>query len=392
MQIPMPDLKAQYAAVREEILAAFAEVLDTQLVCNGPAVRDFESALAAYCGAAAAMGVSSGTDALLLCLTALGVGRELPACRLPAGEDAARCPGAAEVITTPFTFFGTAGAIWRVGARPVFVDIEPDTFNIDASRIASAVTEHTKAIMPVHLYGQAADMDAIQSVAEGGGLPVIEDAAQSIGAEFGGRRAGSIGTAGCLSFYPTKNLGAVGDAGAVVTQDRELADRIVALRNHGQTGPYAHDHVGGNFRMDSLQAAALAVKLRRLDAWTERRRANAARYDELLSGCEEVTTPVVRDGRRHVFYQYVVRARRRDELRAFLEQQGVRTAVYYPLALHLQPCFAGLGHKAGDFPVAEAACREVLALPVYPELTDEQLAYVAERVKAFYAGGPAGAG
>lgn len=367
MQVPLLDLKAQYATIRDEVLGAVEAVLASQLVCNGPAVREFEKQVSAYCGTASALGVSSGTDALLMSLMALGIG---------AGD---------EVITSPFTFFATAGCIWRTGARPAFVDIDPVTFNIDPAAIEAAITPRTKAIMPVHLYGQVAAMDLILAIAKKYGLFVIEDAAQAIGATFNGLSAGSLGTTGCFSFYPTKNLGAMGDAGAVTTQDAALADKLAKFLNHGQTEQYFHRFVGGNFRMDSVQGAVLSVKLRYLEQWTEKRRANAARYNELLAGCEEVSTPVELPDRRHIYHQYVIRAKRRDELQAFLKQQGVASGIYYPLGLHLQQCFAELGHKKGDLPQTEKACEEVLALPVYPELSEEQLQYVSAQLKGFYA-------
>lgn len=367
MKVPPLDLQTQYQSMRDEVLSAVHAVLDSQLCCNGPAVRELESQVAAYCRCAHALGVSSGTDALLCSLMALGIG---------AGD---------EVITTPFTFFGTAGSIWRTGARPVFVDIEPAGFNLDVSRLAAAVTERTRAIMPVHLFGQMADMEAVMAVADRHKLHVVEDAAQAIGAERNGRRAGAIGTAGCLSFYPTKNLGAMGDAGMILTQDAALAEVMGQIRLHGQTGIYIHKYVGGNFRMDSLQAAVLSVKLRRLDAWTARRREIAALYDELLAEVDEVTTPVVLPGNTHIYHQYVIRAGRRDALQAHLKAEGVFSGIFYPLGLHLQECFAALGHKKGDFLVTEQATAEVLALPIYAELRDEQVRYVAEQIKAFYA-------
>ncbi|MFB3894359.1 MAG: DegT/DnrJ/EryC1/StrS family aminotransferase [Phycisphaerae bacterium] len=369
MQIPGLDvfLREQFAEVRDELVPAVMDAVANPLVTNGPAVRVFEQAAREYCRCRFALGVSSGTDALLLALMALDIGR---------GD---------EVITTPFTFFATAGSIWRVGARPVFVDIEPRTFNIDARRIEQAITPRTKAIMPVHLYGQLADMNAIMAVAAKHKLPVIEDAAQAIGADQGDKRAGSIGTIGALSFYPTKNLGALGDAGLVTTNDSALAEKMEKLRVHGQTGAYVHKWVGGNFRMDSIQGAALTVKLRHLEKWTGKRRANAARYNELLAGCEGVVTPTELPGNRHIYHQYTIRARRRDALQAFLKQQGIGTGVYYPIGLHLQECFAALGHKKGDFPQTEIASEEVLALPVFPEMTAEQIAYVAGKIREFMA-------
>ena len=369
MQVPLLDLKAQLATIRQEVMPAIEAVIDSQMVCNGPAVRDLEQKLAEYCGCAAAVGVSSGTDALLMSLMALEIG-----------------PGD-EVITTPFTFFATAGSVWRAGAKPVFVDIQADTFNIDPERIAPAVTEQTKAVIPVHLFGQTADMDEVLSVAADRGLGVIEDAAQAVGATYKGRKAGSMGTVGCLSFYPTKNLGGFGDGGMVLTQDPKLAERLAVYRNHGQGATYMHTHVGGNFRMDSIVAASLTVKLAHLEAWSARRRANAARYDELLADVDEVVTPTVREHNVSILNQYVIRTASRDALRAHLSERGVATGIYYPLSLHEQECFARLGYRRGDFPVSEQAARECLALPICPELTDEQLAYVVDNIKSFLAAG-----
>jgi dTDP-4-amino-4,6-dideoxygalactose transaminase len=291
--------------------------------------------------------------------------------------------GCDEVITSPYTFFATAGSIWRVGAKPVFVDIEPDTFNIDATQIEPAVTEHTKAIMPVHLFGQMADMDPILQIARKHGLAVIEDGAQAIGATYKGRKAGSLGTTGCFSFFPSKNLGGLGDGGMVTTQDERLADRLMQCRNHGSKPKYFHKWVGGNFRLDTLQAAGLLVKLKHLEDWSARRRANAARYDEQLAGFEPVVTPKVADGNVSIYNQYVIRVPRRDELQAFLKESGIGTAVYYPLSLHEQECFRQLGCRTGDFPVSEQAARESLAIPIYPELSEEQIAYVVGKIKEF---------
>jgi dTDP-4-amino-4,6-dideoxygalactose transaminase len=368
MQVPLLDLKAQYATLRDEMMSAVEAVLESQYFINGPAVRELESAVAAYSDCRGAVGVSSGTDALLCSLMSLGIG-----------------PGD-EVITTPFTFFATAGSIWRVCARPVFVDVEPDTFNIDPAKIEAAVTDKTKAIMPVHLFGQTADMDPILAVAKKHGLAVIEDGAQAIGATYKGRKAGSMGTVGCFSFFPSKNLGGLGDGGMITTQDDELAGRLAQCRNHGQGATYIHTFVGANFRLDTIQAAGLLVKLKYLSRWSSGRRANAARYDELLADVAEVVTPTVRDGNVSIYNQYVIRVPRRDELHAHLREQGIGAAVYYPLSLHQQQCFAELGGKAGDFPVSEKAASEVLALPVFPELTDEQIVYVAETIKSFLAG------
>ncbi len=379
MQVPPLDLVTQYDALRPEMLEAVSDVLDTQLCCNGPAVRNFEQQVQDYTGCARALGVSSGTDALLMCLMGLEIGTARPQGPLTEGLD--------EVITTPFSFFGTAGVIWRLGAKPVFVDIRPESFNIDPERIEAAITERTRAILPVHLYGQMAEMDRITTVAEKHGVPVIEDAAQAIGAEYRGKGPGHFGAAACLSFYPTKNIGAVGDAGMVVTGDGRFADKLEKLRNHGQSQQYFHDWVGGNFRMDSIQAAALAVKLRRLDEWNDRRRQIAGMYDELLGDCDGVVLPERLPHRRHVFHQYVIRAEKRDQLRSFLKDHGVFSGVYYPLSLHLQPCFAALGHKEGDFPESERATREVLALPIFAEMTDVQVHTAAEAIRGFYARG-----
>ena len=366
MAVALLDLKAQFARIRDEIVAAVQAVLESQACINGPAVGELEEAIAGYCGCAEAIGVSSGTDALLCSLMALEIG---------AGD---------EVITTPYTFFGTAGSIRRTGAKPVFVDIEPDTFNLAVARLEAAVTERTRAIIPVHLFGQMADMDAIMRIAAGHDLAVIEDACQAIGATCGGRGAGSIGTMGCFSFYPSKNLGGLGDGGMIVTQDADLAARLRAFRNHGEETRYMHKWVGGNFRLDTVQAAVLVVKLRHLAGWSEKRRANAARYDELFADCEEVVTPVVREGNCSIFNQYVVRVRRRDALRQFLAERDIGTAIYYPLSLHEQECFRDLGYARGDFPESERAAAETLALPIYPELTDEQICSVADGVKAFF--------
>jgi len=365
MNVPLLDLKAQYATIKAEMDRAVYEVMESQRFINGPAVQELEGLIAQYCGCASAVGVSSGTDAILCSLMALGIG-----------------PGD-EVITSPYTFFATAGCIARVGARPVFVDIEPDTFNIDTSQVPGAVSERTKAIIPVHLFGQTAEMDPILALAEDRGLHVIEDAAQAIGATYRGRMAGSMGTVGCFSFFPSKNLGGIGDGGMVVTQDEGLAERIRVLRNHGAKPTYYHSLVGGNFRLDTLQAAALVVKLRHLEGWAAGRRANAARYEELFAGFDKVVTPTVLEHNVSVFNQYVVRVPRRDQLRAFLEQRGVGTAVYYPLGLHEQECFRYLGYSSGDFPHSERAAIETLALPIYTELTAGQIALVADAIKEF---------
>ena len=366
MNVPLLDLREQFATVRDEIIDAIVPILDSQQCINGPAVGELECAVAGYCDCKAAVGLSSGTDALVISLMALGIGH---------GD---------EVICPTFTFFGTAGSIWRTGANPVFVDIDPATFNMDPTKVADAVTDKTRAIMPVHLYGQMADMDAIMAVAAKHDLAVVEDAAQAIGASSGGRPVGSIGTVGCLSFYPTKNLGAIGDAGMVVSNDEALAQRILKLRQHGETSRYLHNFVGGNSGLHTIPAAALLIKLKHLDAWAAKRQANAAMYDELLAGIDGVTPPPVAKGNESVYNQYVVRARKRDELQAFLKDNDIGSGIYYPLGLHEQECFADLGHKRGDFPESERAADEVLALPIFPELKPEQIEHVAATIRKFY--------
>ena len=380
MNVPALDLKAQYATLREEILPVVEAVFESQYFVGGPAVKQLEEAVASYSGTAGAVGMSSGTDALLCALMVLEIGQAAPACRTGAA-----CSGCDEVITTAFSFFATPGSIWRAGARPVFVDIDPVTFNIDPSKIEAAITERTKAIMPVHLYGQLADMEAINAIARRHGLRVIEDAAQSIGAERNGTRAGAFGDIGCFSFYPSKNLGGAGDGGMCVASDGELLEKLAWFRNHGMNPKYYHKYVGGNFRLDTLQAAVLLIKLKRLEAWSAARRAIAAKYDAAFADLEPVRTPVIAEANTSIFNQYVVRVPRRDELMAFLKDNGVGCDIYYPLSLHKQECFRDLGYQAGDFPVAEQAEREVIALPIYPELTDEQVAHVAATVKRFYA-------
>jgi dTDP-4-amino-4,6-dideoxygalactose transaminase len=373
MQVPLLDLKQQHAALRDELRAALGRVLDSQQFIMGEDVRLLEAELARYTGAVYAVGCGSGSDALLLALLALDVG--------------AGC----EVVTTPFTFFATAGAVVRAGARPVFVDIEPRTYNIDAARIEEAVNERTRALLPVHLYGQLAELDGVLRVAEARGVRVIEDAAQAIGAADGkGRSAGAAGTVGCFSFYPTKNLGAAGEAGLVTTNDGATAERLRRLRVHGGATEYHHDEVGFNSRLDTFQAAVLRVKLPHLDAWSDARRERAAVYTRLIDEAglaEFVTPPHIRDGARHIFHQYVVRvpAARRDALLEHLKAGGVGTKVYYPVPLHLQPCFAGLGYREGDFPESERAARETLALPMFPELTRAQQEYVVEVLRRFFA-------
>ena len=371
--VPALDLKAQYGSIRDEIELVVRRVIESQYFILGPEVSEFEAEAAAYCGSKHAVGCASGSDALLLPLMALGIG-----------------PGD-EVVTTPYSFFATAGAVWRTGARPVFVDIEPDTFNIDPALIEAAITPRTRAIIPVHLYGQSADMDPINAVAAKHGIPVIEDAAQAIGAGYKGRRAGTLGDSAAFSFYPSKNLGGFGDAGMVTTDDPAMAKSVARLRVHGMEPKYHHHEVGFNSRLDALQAAVLRVKLRHLDDWTEGRRGVAERYrtlfaDDGLDGL--VTLPIEREACHHVYNQFVVRVpmASRDGLRAHLTGRKVGTEIYYPIPLHLQPCFAALGHKPGDFPISEAAARETLALPMYPELSDDMLRHVVGSVGEFFEG------
>ncbi len=385
MKVPLLDLKAQYASIKAEIDAAVAAVMESQQFILGPQVRECEQAVAQYSGCAYGIGVTSGTDALLVCLMAEGIG-----------------PGD-EVITTPYTFFATAGSIARVGARPVFVDIDPASYNLDAAQIESKITAHTRAIIPVHLYGQMADMDAVMQVAKAHRLVVIEDAAQAIGAQYKGRRAGSIGDYGGFSFFPSKNLGAAGDGGMVVTQDAQRAEKLVRLRAHGSQPKYYHKVIGGNFRLDTLQAAVVLAKLRHLDTWTAARQRNAERYNRLFGETGLAITDsarlsskpgsspslllprVVAD--RHIFNQYVIRVARRDQLRAALQDKGVGAEIYYPVPLHLQECFAYLGLKAGAFPESESAAKETLALPIYPELSEQQARYVVQCIAELLSSG-----
>jgi dTDP-4-amino-4,6-dideoxygalactose transaminase len=355
MAVPLLDLVAQYRTIRDEVRAAVDEVLETQRCIGGPKVTECEKAIAAYSNTKRGIGSSSGTDAILNALMSLGIGR---------GD---------EVVTTPFTFFATAGCIVRTGARPVFVDIDPKTYNIDASKIGAAVTEKTRAIMPVHLFGQMADMDPIMAVAKEHDLFVVEDAAQAIGAEYKGRRAGSIGTCGCFSFFPSKNLGAVGDGGMIVTKDDAVADMCDIMRNHGSKPKYYHKYVGGNFRLDPIQAVVVLVKLRYLEEWHKARQKNAAYYDQKFAGCRGVVTPYVEPHNRMIYNQYVLRIPgKRDAVEAKLNEKKIGNAIYYPVPLHLQECFKDLGYKKGDFPHSEQAAKEVLAIPVYPELPRAQ--------------------
>ncbi len=369
ISVPAMNLREQYDAIRDEIEPVVRHVIESQMFVMGTEVKELEDELASYCGVARGIGCASGTDALLLPLLALNVG-----------------PGD-EAITTPYTFFATAGSIWRSGARPVFVDIEPDTYNIDPALIEAAITPRTRVIIPVHLYGQTADMDPILQIAREHGLFGLEDAAQAIGAAYHGRRAGGLGHAAAFSFYPSKNLGGFGDGGLMTTGDPVLGRSLARLRVHGMEPKYYHHEVGLNSRLDALQAAVLRVKLRHLDLWTIKRREVAGRYQSLFEahGSKHVTLPVERPGYFHVYNQYVIRvpAPIRDPLRDFLTARQIGTEIYYPIPLHLQPCFAALAHKAGDFPVSESAARETIALPMYAELTEEQQRFVVGSIRQF---------
>ena len=385
--VPLLDLKAQFAQIRAEVMPAIDQVCAGQHFILGEHVRALEEEIARYCAAAAGIGVSSGTDALLLALMALEIG-----------------PGD-EVITSPFTFFATAGTIARAGARPVFCDIDPVTFNVSPAAVQRFIQEQClvrtgqlinrnsggriKALMPVHLYGQCADMDPLMAIAKQHGLKVIEDAAQAIGSTYkNGKHAGTFGDVGCFSFFPSKNLGAFGDAGLCTTNDADLAERMRVLRVHGGKPKYFHALIGGNFRIDELQAAVLRVKLKYLDGWTEGRQRNAAYYDSAFAAAglkTKLRTPAAMAGYRHIFNQYIVRVENRDALRTRLTERSIGSEIYYPVPLHLQQCFAYLGHRVGDFPHSERAAAETLALPIYPELTQAQLAHVVASIAKFYA-------
>lgn len=364
MQVPLLDLKAQYAKIKKDLLSGVTEVLESQRCIGGPKVEEFEKAVAALCGCEYAVGVTSGTDAILNCLMSLEIG--------PADE----------VITTPFTFFATAGCIARVGAKPVFVDIDPKTFNIDPSKIETAVTKKTKAIIPVHLYGQMADMDPVMEIAGKHNIAVIEDAAQSITSTYKGKKAGTFGTTGCFSFFPSKNLGGIGDGGMIVTNDEAIYHRLFIMRNHGSEPKYYHKFIGGNFRLDPIQAVALLVKLPFLEEWSQARRENAAYYNKKFKGTS-VGTPFIRQDSVSIYNQYIIRVPNRDELFEHLKANDIGCEIYYPMPLHLQECFKYLGYTAGNFPESEKAAKEVLALPVYPELTDEMKDFVVDTVISF---------
>ncbi len=371
MKVPLLDLSEQNALLRPEIEAALGRVLDTNGFILGAEVAALEKELAAYCGTKYAIACASGTDALLLALMAFDIG-----------------PGD-EVITTPYSFFATVSSITRLGATPVFVDIDPETYNLDVSQVEAKINERTKAIQPVHLYGQCADMAELRAVASRHGVPLVEDAAQAIGAEENGIRAGAMSEIGCFSFYPSKNLGGMGDGGFMTTGDDALAHKLNALRVHGSFERYYHKWVGLNSRLDGFQGAVLRVKLPRLDSWSDRRKANADRYRELFADAglaEEVVLPLERENVRHIYNQFVIRVPgKRDELRSFLAESGVGTDIYYPVSLHLQECFAYLGGGEGEYPESERASRETLAIPIFPELRPEQQEYVVSKIAEFLA-------
>jgi dTDP-4-amino-4,6-dideoxygalactose transaminase len=370
MKVPLLDLKEQNQALRPEIEIALGRVLDTNGFILGSEVAALEKELADYCGAKHAIACASGSDALLLALMALDIGPD------------------DEVITTPYSFFATVSSITRLGAKPIFVDIDPKTYNLDVSQIEAKITPRTKAIEPVHLYGQSADMTTLLEISRKHGIPIVEDAAQAIGAEEKGRRVGSLGEIGCFSFYPSKNLGGMGDGGFLTTNDDAVAEKLFALRVHGSREKYHHKWVGLNSRLDGFQGAVLRVKLPHLDSWTERRQQNAAVYRTLFTDAglaEEVILPKERDDVRHIYNQFVIRVPgKRDKLRAFLSDHGIGTDIYYPVPLHLQECFAYLGNEVGDLPESEKASIETLALPIFPELRQEQLERVVNKITEFY--------
>lgn len=378
MKVPLLDLKLQYQSIKNEIRDCIDEICESQWFIMGPALEGMEERIAEYCQTRFCVGVSSGTDALLVALMAAGIG-----------------PGQ-RVVTTPYTFFATAGAIARVGALPVFVDIDPGTFNMDPGQLdlvlenlSAADRATVKAVIPVHLYGQCADMDPIADICAARDLLIIEDAAQAIGAEYRGRRAGSMGDFGCFSFFPSKNLGAFGDGGAVTTQKEENRELLQSLRMHGMSPKYYHHTIGGNFRLDALQAAIVNIKLNYLDSWTSSRQQNAAHYGRLFdqAGLDDQVQLPIEIQNRHIYNQFVISISapgKRDELRDYLLENDIQTEIYYPVPLHLQKCFAYLGYRKGDFPVSEKAAQQTLALPIYPELTSEQQAYVVDQIKQYF--------
>ena len=376
MKVPLLDLKEQYKTIKKEVLEAAEEVFESQYFILGPKVSSLEKEIADYCISKHAVGVSSGTDALLISLMAMNIGYQ------------------DTVITTPYTFFATAGSIARTGARPIFVDIDPDTYNISPECLERTIDsipltkrENLKAVIPVHLYGQCADMAPILEICRKYNLVVIEDAAQAIGAEYRGQRAGSMGDFGCFSFFPSKNLGAFGDGGMVTTNSDDFYDKLCTLRAHGSRPKYYHKLIGGNFRLDAFQAAVVSIKLKYLDQWTKARQKNAQNYRSLFkyADLEDMVQLPFEKENRHIYNQFVIRVKeRRDDLRGFLNDAGIGTEVYYPVPMHLQACFSDLSYKKGDFPAAEHAALHTVALPIYPELSDAQIEYVVEKIKAFY--------
>ncbi len=374
MKVPLLDLKPQYLSMEGELKEAFAKVFDSQHFIGGPQIAELEKIVADYCGCKHAFGVSSGTDAILASLLSLGIGRS-PVENEPAPE----------VIVPTFTFFATAGSVWRAGAKPVFVDIDPVSFNINCGLIEEKITERTKAIIPVHLFGQCADMYEIMEIAKKHNLKVVEDACQSIGTMQNGKKAGAFGDAGCFSFFPSKNLGGFGDGGMVVCNDDSLAEKLRQVRNHGMEPRYYHRWVGGNFRLDSLQAAGLTVKMKYLERWHKARAQHAEFYAQELKDVHEITLPQTMAGNRHIYNQFVILTDRRDALMSYLRENEIGCEIYYPVPLHLQECFKPLGYKAGDMPVAESIAKRCLALPVYPDLTKEQLKYTTDTIKKFFA-------
>jgi len=370
MKVPLLDLKAQYRSIKPEIDKAIEEVFETQLFINGPQVKQCETEIAEYCNCKHATGVSSGTDALLISLMVAGIG----------ADD--------EVITTDYSFFATAGCISRVGAKPILVDIDPLTYNIDPGQIEDRITSRTKAIIPVHLYGQVADMDPIMEIADRHNLIVIEDGAQAIGAEYKSRRAGSFGDFGCFSFFPSKNLGTTGDGGMVVTNNPEMEEKLKIYRNHGSKPKYFHKFIGGNFRLDTIHAAVIIAKLRHLDSWSEKRKQNADQYRQMFDSMNLIGNGVIslpmEVTNRHIYNQFIIRTEKRDQLIDFLKGKDIGCEIYYPVPFHIQECFSNLGHKSGDFPESETAANSTIALPIYPELTAAQQQYVVETIAEFY--------
>ncbi len=366
MQVPLLDLTRQYEPIKKEIDDAVMAVLGHCKFINGPEVKKLEEEIASFCGVKYGIGVNSGTDALLIALRACGVGQ---------GD---------EVVTSTFSFFATAGVISRLGARPVFVDIDPVTYNIDVSKLEAAITPKTKAVIPVHLFGQCADMDSILDICRKHDLKVVEDAAQAISAEYKGKKAGSLGDFGCFSFFPSKNLGAAGDAGMIVSDRMEEEGFARTLRVHGSKPKYYHSHIGYNSRLDSIQAAVLSVKLKHLPEWSRKRGEKAAVYDKAFADVEQVTTPRVMEGNYHIYHQYTLSVPNRDKLRDHLKEKSIGCETYYPVPLHAQECYRNLGYGPGALPVAEQKAKEVISLPVFPELTPDEQQFVIDTVKAFY--------